>query len=313
MADNPKAAWPKTPDGTTDWEYVFEDQSSGFIPMISQAKSPEALKMVATVILQKLFTRKNDIDERTRLIALLEHTIAAGGDYNAMLLKVGDLMREIKEERIEKARVYITRQRAGAAIDRRSGLLWKIDNLLKPAVLIPVGGLFVLLLAGLVYFMLQSTLGPIDVAEAEAQAEQAAKDEAEEAAEEAAAKEGDEAPPEPLPILFKSVRWPSANPYSTERPQYYSVVLYVMEWDHKTTICRRLPTVMDRFYTSFSEIMPSNRAPRDDETEALKKEIKGAINAMLPADYVTEVAVGRYGTRNFRIASRPPYCSSPNN
>lgn len=312
MADNPKAAWPKTPDGTTDWEYVFEDSSAGFIPLVAQAQSVEALKMMSTVILEKLFTRKNDADELALHIARLNTIIAAGGGFEGMLRQVNVLMREVKDERIEKARVYIERKKSGAAIDRRAGLLWKIDNLLKPMVLIPVGAVFVLVLSGLVYLLLQSTLGPepTPAEKAAAEAQQAAEDKAEAEAE-AAQDALDEAEPEPLPVLFKSLRWPLTTKYTTDRPQYYSVVLYVKGWDHKTEVCRRLPTVMDRFYTSFSDTMPLNRQPREAELQAVGVDIKDAINAILPGSYVTDVLVGRYGTREFRITARPPYCYTP--
>lgn len=315
MAENPKAAWPRTPDGTTDWEYVFEDASSGFIPLISQVQSPEALRMGGTVILEKLFTRKNDVEERTRLIALLNTTIDGGGEIDALIAKVADIMRGVKDERIEKARVYIERKSAGAAIDRRAGMFWKLDTFLKPAVLIPLGGFFVIALAGLVYLLLHSTLGPnADVAETpptQAEQDQQAQEKAaQEAA--AAAEETTQVEPEPLPVLFQTLRWPLTTQYTTDKPQYYSVILYVKVWDHKTEICRRLPAVMDRFYTSFSDTMPAGRKARAEELDAVAQEIKEGINALLPEPYVLNAAVARYGTREFRIAPRAPYCWTPN-
>ena len=318
MAENPKAAWPRTPDGTTDWEYVFEDPSSGFIPLISQVQSPEALRMGATVILEKLFTRKNDVEERTRLIALLNTTIDAGGEINGLIAKVADLMRDVKDERIEKARVYIERKQAGAAIDRRAGMFWKLDTFLKPAVLIPLGSVFVAALAGLVYLLLSSTLGPTEnVAETpqtQTELRQAELNQQKEAAKNAAPVDTPEAEaePEPLPIMFQTMRWPLTTQYTTDKPQYYSVILYVKVWAHKTEVCRRLPTVMDRFYTSFSDVMPPQRPARAEELDAVAAEIKGAINALLPEPYILDAAVARYGTKGFRIAARPPYCWTPN-
>ena len=313
MADNPKAAWPRTPDGTTDWEHVFEDPTAGFIPLISQVQTAAALSMSATLILEKLFTRKNDADERARLIAQLGTIIGGDSSIEDKVAQVATLMRGVKDERIEKARIFIERKEAGAAIDRRAGMFWKLDKLLEPRVLIPVGLVFVIALSGLVFLLLQSTLGPnSDSADAAAAIEQANMDKMEAEAEELRiAKE--EAAAKPLPILFKSLRWPLSTKYTTDRPQYYSVVLYVKGWNHKTEVCRRLPTVMDRFYTSFSDVMPATRAARDQELRELERNIKDAINAALPGEYVTDAAVARYGTREFRITSRPPFCYTPNN
>lgn len=315
MADTPKAAWPRTPDGTTDWEYVFEDASSGFIPLISQVQSPEALQMGATVILEKLFTRKNDEDERTRLIAELHAIIKGGGSIENQVAQVARLMREVKDERIEKARVYLERKKAGAAIDRRAGIFWKLDTFLKPMVLIPVGAVFVLALAGIIYLLLQSTLQQTDdVADKPlTPAEQAAQDAAQKP--DAALPTDPTLPapePEPIPVLFQTLRWPLATQYTTDKPQYYSVVLYVKNWDHKVEICRRLPSVTDRFYTSFNDVMPPNRPARQEELDALAMKVKENINALLPDSFVIDAAVARYGTKEFRIAPRPPYCMSPN-
>lgn len=312
MADTAQSAWPRTPDGTTDWEYVFEDPSSGFIPLISQVQSPEALTMGATVVLEKLFTRKNDVDERTLLIAQLNRITGTEKSIEDKIAYVAKLMRGVKDERMRKARDYVARKKAGAAIDRRSGLLWKLNKVLEPRILIPVGLLFVMAISGLVYIMLQSTLGP--KTEAEIAAKQAAI-EAEQAADTAAA-EAEQAAidlaAEPLPIWFKTLRWPLATKYTKDKPKYYSVTLFVRNWDDKIEVCRRLPTVTDRFYLSFSNVMPLSRAARDAEIIALQDEIKGSINAILPKDAVTSVEVARYGTKAFRAATRAPYCKSPN-
>jgi flagellar basal body-associated protein FliL len=112
--------------------------------------------------------------------------------------------------------------------------------------------------------------------------------------------------------MFKTLRWPLATQFTTDRPQYYSVVLYVKTFDQKVEICRRLPAVMDRFYTSFSDSMPANRPARTEEMHALEKEIVSGINALMNDTYVSDASVGRYGTHEFRIAPRPPYCWTPN-
>ena len=49
--------WPKTPDGTTDWELVFESPTSGFVPLIAQARTSEASGQCTKLIIHKLFTR----------------------------------------------------------------------------------------------------------------------------------------------------------------------------------------------------------------------------------------------------------------
>jgi hypothetical protein len=170
-------------------------------------------------------------------------------------------------------------------------------------------------LAGIVYLLLQSMLLPtVDVAETPlTPAEQAAQDAAQNPDAPLPPDAALPAPePEPIPVLFQTLRWPLATEFTTDKPQYYSVVLFVKNWDHKVMICSRLPSVMDRFYTGFSDVMPANRPARQAELEAVALKIKDNINALLPDPYVVDAAVARYGTREFRVASRPPYCMSPN-
>jgi len=312
MSDNPKAAWPKTPDGTTDWQVVFEDPTAGFIPMVLKGQSPDAIKMATTVVIQKLFTRRNDVDLCAQYINRLGDIVtSAGGNMATINTAVSGLLREIKDERIELARVYIERKKAGAALDRRASLWWKIDKILHPKVLIPLGIVLVASLAGLVFMMLQTTLSP--TAEIARDAPKTsltgpiigiAPDQPLEA---------EDPDAKPIPIWFKSLRWPLSSVHTTDRPQYYSVTLYVKNWDHKIDVCRRLPTVMDRFYQAFNDALPPRRAAKKKEMRAVERVIKDSINRLLPASYVIDAKVARYGTREFHVASRPPYCKSPNN
>ncbi len=312
MADNPKAAWPKTPDGTTDWQVVFEDPTAGFIPMVLKGQSPDAVKMAATVIIQKLFTRRNDTDLCTQYITRLDDIVtSANGNMDAVNKAVSGLLREIKDERIELARVYVERKKAGAALDRRASVWWKIDKILQPKILIPLGGLLVAALAGLVFMMLQTTLSPTAKVARDAPKTSLTGPIIGIAPDQPLEAEDPDA--KPIPIWFKSLRWPLSTAHTTDRPQYYSVTLYVKKWDHKIDVCRRLPTVMDRFYLAFNDTLPPRRAAKKKEMQAVERVIKDSINRLLPASYVIDAKVARYGTREFHVASRPPYCKSPNN
>ena len=68
---------------------------------------------------------------------------------------------------------------------------------------------------------------------------------------------------------------------------------------------------MDRFYQAFNDAMPPRRAAKKKEMRAVERIIKDSINRILPASYVKNVTVARYGTKDFHVASRPPYCKSP--
>lgn len=326
-----KAAWPKTPDGTTDWEVVFEDPQTGFIQLIAQSPSAETLRLTTTVVIDTLFTRRGDEHEVTRLKNQLESILNTPDDIAAKQAGVSGLLRQIKDARIEKARVYIERKRAGAAIDRRAGLLWKIDFLLKPKVLLPVGFTFILLLSGIVYALLQSTIGPsrpTPVAETPAVSEPAptdAPDTSETAPEvqkpqapapmtttpDTAAPDATPPEPEPVHIWLKTLRWPLTSHSTKDRPQYYAVILTVEDWDTKVSVCRRVANVMDKLYQGFNRVLPPDRKATDAELAELERIAPNILNQIFKMELVKTVDIVRYGEAGFNVASRAPYCKSP--
>ena len=329
-----KAAWPKTPDGTTDWELVFEAPNTGFIQLIAKSPSAETLRLTTTVVIDTLFTRRGDEHEVTRLKNQLESILNTPDDITAKQAGVSGLLRQIKDARIEKARVYIERKRAGAAIDRRAGLLWKIDFLLKPKVLLPVGITFIVLLSGIVYALLQSTIGPsgpTPVAEAPAASEPAPTDtpatpDTPETAPEVQnpqdsppvtttpdtpAPDATPPKPEPVHIWLKTLRWPLSSHSTKVRPQYYAVILTVEDWDTKVSVCRRVANVMDKLYQGFNRVLPPDRKATDAELAELERIGPNILNQIFKMKLVNTVDIVRYGEAGFNVANRPPYCKSP--
>ncbi|TCS64007.1 hypothetical protein EDD55_10244 [Varunaivibrio sulfuroxidans] len=165
MSEHSKPAWPKTPDGTTDWDVVFEDPKTGLIPIISEAQSRQALRQCTCVVIQQLFTRKDDADDVAKFTAQLDDILAGVNDaeeLNATIASVMALLRRIKEERLEKARLYVAQKNARQrAQERRAQKEYKAQRtatlmsfllrISQPKIAI---GLFAILiaLAGGIYF-----------------------------------------------------------------------------------------------------------------------------------------------------------------
>lgn len=115
-------ARPLAPDGTTDWEAVFEDEKSGLIPLIGQAHTTEALRACAFVVMQKLFTRKTDQSEIRKLTAELDRVIADSGDSAGLAAAkegVTKVLRQVKENQKRKTAAYAKSKRAKKGGDRR--------------------------------------------------------------------------------------------------------------------------------------------------------------------------------------------------
>jgi len=308
MADQSKASWPKTADGTTDWEAVFEDPTIGFISLVSRTQSPAMAEKTATVIIQKLFTRRNDLDLCKQNIHRLGTIVATHKDDLARIHEdVAVLMREVKNERIELARVFIERKQAGAAIDRRAGMWSNASSLFKPKILIPIIGVLTAALAGVVYVMMppstpaptgntdpfaQNTYGtvkPMDPNQFNPKSD---------------------VKPDPIAIWLKTVRWPITPQASGDPAKFYSVTLYVDSHDIRASVCDRAPSVTDRIIVSFGKTMPPDRDARIDEISDAEDEIKSALNTLFSGDLVGKVTVSRYGTKGFKAATLPPYCKA---
>ncbi|MDP6572037.1 MAG: hypothetical protein QGI63_03785 [Rhodospirillales bacterium] len=87
------------------WEAAFEDETSGFIALISRAQTPDVLRGSAAVIIQKLFARKDDRPNVSKYTAELNVIVpedASPANLDALRDGVIELMRSIKEERKQK-------------------------------------------------------------------------------------------------------------------------------------------------------------------------------------------------------------------
>jgi hypothetical protein len=51
----------------TDWEFIFEDSSVGLIPLIMIADTSVSLRSLALLIIRKVYNRRSDAQEITRL------------------------------------------------------------------------------------------------------------------------------------------------------------------------------------------------------------------------------------------------------
>ncbi len=102
-------SWPKNDDGTVNWDSVFTDPKTGFIPTIDNAKSIDALESCATVVINSLFSRDDDEEYRTAYIAALNHIfLSLNGDEHIETIRARlvTMLHSIKENRISRAAEY---------------------------------------------------------------------------------------------------------------------------------------------------------------------------------------------------------------
>jgi len=115
MAIPEKSAWPKTVDGTTDWQLLFEEEEGGLIALSAACTTPEQLKQQAEAIIQAIFTRKKDAAIIAKVAGYLDKLIpdnAAPERLPAMHGGVAQMLRKVKDDRIKKAAAFVAKKAA---------------------------------------------------------------------------------------------------------------------------------------------------------------------------------------------------------
>ncbi|MEO5336411.1 MAG: hypothetical protein H7841_05910 [Magnetospirillum sp. WYHS-4] len=112
---------PRTEYGVVDWEQFFEHVTDGLVPLVRQARSRDALKKCSMVIVEGLFTRKDDHIHRQTFLRAIGDIVGETGDIEETKDRLIDLLRQLKEHRAERAAEFIRGKRAeeAAAPERR--------------------------------------------------------------------------------------------------------------------------------------------------------------------------------------------------
>ncbi|MEK9722556.1 MAG: hypothetical protein VW405_03600 [Rhodospirillaceae bacterium] len=117
MSETAKPAWPKLPNGTTNWETVFEDPVSNLIPVIAQAQTATALRQCTMLVIEQLHTRKSDPEIVARFVAKLDAILPDTAPAQTVP-KVRDaitgLLRRIKDACIATAAAHIAAKESAA-------------------------------------------------------------------------------------------------------------------------------------------------------------------------------------------------------
>ncbi|MBT5108480.1 MAG: hypothetical protein HOM25_07350 [Rhodospirillaceae bacterium] len=123
MADTNDGSWPKTSSGATDWDTVFEDPDNGLISVIAKAETVDALRQSSLIVIRALFTRNKDSLNRIKYTTLINITISgrkASADLGAMKAAIIRLLRQVKNERVRRAKLYGARINAAAKKKRNA-------------------------------------------------------------------------------------------------------------------------------------------------------------------------------------------------
>ena len=146
-----KSEWPKTPDGTTDWEALFENEGTGIIPIVLAAETPQQLKQLSEDIIRAIFNRKRDHTIVDKVHAYLNKLIPKNAPQErlpAMKAGVKQMMLKVKHARIKKAESFVRKKKRHAKrkphkeLNRRSHPIWDLfqkSTLAKAALVLALG------------------------------------------------------------------------------------------------------------------------------------------------------------------------------
>jgi len=322
--------FPKNPDGTIDWEIVFEAPDTGFLVLVQQARSLDGLSACTRVIIDQLFTRKNDEPERARLYQDLDGLLAGADSVDTARDSIVRLLRAIKQERLLKAAAYTANRsqrkfkRKGGAEERRDDeVLRQMFSVKKPLVLAIVGlwilasvviavGLFVMggddagPVADNAPPPVASQPAPVTEAPALPPAEPAPVPKKPAKAKPPAA----EKPAKPVPDYPKVIHMrPMFYAVGTTRVQksytYYQASLVVENKDAYSAVCTRLPSVRDVINTALSQAHPKKGLATGRELAAAGAWAMSRFAAKFGPGVVARVDFLADGDSNFRPRAIP--------
>jgi len=327
MSTNTTPKWPKTTDGTTDWEAVFEDPTGGLIQLVVQAQSVDALDECTRVVIQSLFTRKGDEAEVRRSLVALDAIMTGGRESSDVIevrAAVENLLRRIKGERIDKARTYIAQKRGKQALERRAGAfgLPKVPLIAAATAVVLIGAALVSawLLSGPDASM-QSAAVSSDAGDAGDAGNQVAKTDvpapevkkpAPKKAEKpgrvksrpnkpkAKAKPAAAKPAYPQAVLLKPLYWTYKS--KSNRPGYVSYQPFIVVADrrHYQTVCVNAPWVTDAIYVTLSRIHPTDRLASARELSRAGQSSAKKINGRYGKGTVGDISFVANSDHRFR-------------
>ena len=101
--------WPALPDGTVDWMTVFQAPRTGLISQIEQSTTSAQLKACFSVIIEALFSRKNDAEIRAVYHQVSEELFEDEADDSALdaqKTKLRMVMMRLMNDRMQRSRAH---------------------------------------------------------------------------------------------------------------------------------------------------------------------------------------------------------------
>jgi hypothetical protein len=102
--------WPALPDGSVDWMTVFQAPRTGLIAQIEQATTAAQLKACFSVIIEALFSRKNDTEIRATYHKVADELFGDETDDSALdaqKTKLRMVMMRLMNDRMQRSRAHI--------------------------------------------------------------------------------------------------------------------------------------------------------------------------------------------------------------
>ena len=312
--------WPKTPDGVTDWEYVFEAPDTGIIDVVSQAQSSAALNDCAVVIISNLFTRKDDRPEVARYMSLLRPVIEDAErtkDIDVARDHVVHLLRQIKTERVHKAQTYVRQKRRKQAIERRGKAALATAPQKTRRTVMAAGGVIAIVIGGLVYWLMgdaPDTSGQSPEAKwpAEPEPSATARNKENRKSVRKHARGQPQRPPTsseatltyPQSVLLTPVVWGIKTTRGDTRYVAYQPFLEINDEAAFEKICANQPWVTDAIFSNLDRGHPKERRASRDELAKISSAAMRRINDRYGHNTLSGIVLVNKSNRRFQDAVR---------
>lgn len=123
MVKPTKSGLPKLPSGITDWQSVFEDPEKGLLSRLAKITTISALRRSVTMVINRLYTRKDDAIIRKQHLSTLSELIPESTSENQLedlKIVINDFLLEIETERIQRAEAYALSKETDKSFDHQA-------------------------------------------------------------------------------------------------------------------------------------------------------------------------------------------------
>jgi hypothetical protein len=129
--DTTASDWPKTKSGAIDWEFIFQEQNSGFLHFITSSQTAAGLRKILRIVMSVIFRRDEDREQLDQFNSNIDKAMPKSGavqTFDRLKVVIATILHKLKIVRIQKAGSGGAAQNINESNDRRNAVIDVNEN-----------------------------------------------------------------------------------------------------------------------------------------------------------------------------------------